>query len=322
MMNLNAARILSNLLALALLSGCSSSRSSEKIEPTVQLSVQKCDVERKGSAFSPLSGDEKKTEWGRELMIADRFAREMDLYRAVTSYKRAAILAPPEETNRRWQIDFGIVQSYYLAGKYCEAVNSFEESSLTTVNKTFPALRDLLIILQESYDKIGEYSKSEEILKAISGNEPELSNALQLSIALQEGDLRCASQLAKGTPKSGPVSHLHFQYCRCRKSVRRAKTLNALLPGAGYAYVGQKRSAATSFFINAAFIAATWHFFDRGNIGAGLITASLETGWYLGGINGAGLAAKEYNEHLYNSLTIGMMMRNDLFPVLMLETCF
>ena len=35
---------------------------------------------------------------------------------------------------------------------------------------------------------------------------------------------------------------------------------------------------------------------------AGIFTASLEAGWYLGGINGAGLSAKIYNDRLYSEL--------------------
>ena len=78
----------------------------------------------------------------------------------------------------------------------------------------------------------------------------------------------------------------------------------------------------TSFMINASFIAASWYFFDHGNYGAGIITSSLEFGWYFGGINGAGLAAKEWNQHIYNIKGKELMIEMRLFPVLMLEASF
>ena len=57
--------------------------------------------------------------------------------------------------------------------------------------------------------------------------------------------------------------------------------------------------------------------FDRnqGNIAAGLITASFETGWYFGGINGAGLAAQEFNQRMYEVNTKEIMFQNRLFPI-------
>ena len=45
-------------------------------------------------------------------------------------------------------------------------------------------------------------------------------------------------------------------------------------------------------------------------------------GWYFGGINGAGLAAQEYNERVYERLARDTMIENKLFPILMLEKAF
>lgn len=78
----------------------------------------------------------------------------------------------------------------------------------------------------------------------------------------------------------------------------------------------------TSFIINALFAAATYQLIDRGYVAAGIIVGSLEMGWYIGGINGAGLEAKEYNQSLYNTCAKEVMIRNQLFPVLMFETTF
>jgi hypothetical protein len=111
-------------------------------------------------------------------------------------------------------------------------------------------------------------------------------------------------------------------YEQFTKSPSKARTLNAILPGAGYAYVGQKRSAVTSFLINALFTAAAYQFFSRGYTAAGAITASLEMGWYFGGINGAGIEANEYNARIFEGVGRKMLTDHTCFPVLMFETSF
>ena len=95
-----------------------------------------------------------------------------------------------------------------------------------------------------------------------------------------------------------------------------------LLPGAGYYYVGQKKAALTAFVINSLFTAAAYQFFAKGYPAAGFITLSFEAGWYFGGINGAGLAAKEYNERLYEVKAKDFMLKERLFPLLTFETSF
>jgi len=119
-------------------------------------------------------------------------------------------------------------------------------------------------------------------------------------------------------PSASPVLE---QYCACAKSVGTASLLSALIPGAGYAYVGQRQAALTAFVLNALFIAATWQFFQHGYIAAGVFTASLELGWYAGNIYGAGEAAHEYNARLWERLA-NPALEQGLYPALMLRWGF
>jgi tetratricopeptide (TPR) repeat protein len=309
------------LALLIALTGCTMSKTVTK--PSICLKVNESDIKHRPSAFEPLTLRERETTWGVELLVGQRFARTLDLYRAITAFKRALFLIPPEKGDRRLQIEYSIVESYYLAGKYCDALAAFDASSLNSVNpQEFPPFRDLLIMIHDCYDKVCEYDKAEQVLKIIEHGDSELANDIQLSIAITEGDISSTRALAAISKKREPVMDFLNQYCCCSKSPRKAQMLNAFLPGAGYYYTGQRRAAKTSFLINALFTAATVIFFKQKNYAAGLITLSLESGWYLGGINGAGLAAKDWNEHVYNNLGKGMMIRNELFPFLMLETTF
>lgn len=294
------------------------SLSDTEINPYLKLTPHVNDLRNRSAPFSSLSDSEKQTDWGREYLIGEQFGLELDLYRAITAFKRGLYLLPEDQQERRNQIDYLIMESYYLGGKYPEVLQTFETSDLNRVNpENFSPFRDLLIIVYDSYTKIGEEDKAEKVLKIIRSGDPTLAADLTLSKALARGDL--STIITDGKTRE-VVEHFIEEYQRGSKSPRLAQVLNAILPGAGYLYVGLLWSAFTSFLLNALFIAAVIYFVMQKNYAAALIFLSLEIGWYIGGINGAGLAAREWNENLYELLGKGMMVRQELFPFLMLET--
>ncbi len=300
------------LLLLILLFGCHPK--SHLLEPQVHITPTQHHIGNLPSTFSPLTPEERDTDWGKELLIGNSFGKTIDLYRALTSYKRALVLIPADKVERRFEIQYNIVYSYYLATKYCDVIDEFESSELITTPPSFPAFIDLLIMLFDSYQKTDQNEKADAILTLIKQYAPEKAEKLELAVQIQEGTI---------TLDTDPEAREFLcNYYRCAKSVQKAQTLNAILPGAGYYYVGQKQSAWTSFSLNALFIGATYHFFNQKNYAAGIITSSLELGWYLGGINGAGLEAKEYNERLYSKSACQFMHQKKLFPLFMIETSF
>lgn len=284
------------------------------LEPNIRLTPQARQVDCLPSSFPRLTFEELETDWGKELQIAEVFSRDFDLYRAITAYKRALVLIPFQNIERRLQIEFGMIQCYYLGEKYQEVVDAFEKSELTAVPRSFPPFEELLLMLQDAYKQLGHHEKAERVFKVMENAYPESAEKLELAEAYIRADL----------PRLAKLNQQEFlwNYHHQAKSVKKAQALNAFLPGAGYYYVGQKKAAITSFVINSLFIAAAYYFFDNHNIPAGLITTSLEMGWYFGGINGAGLAAKEYNERLYENSAKETLFKNRLFPVLMFHTCF
>lgn len=304
---------------IPLLTSCSI-RETCDIEPTIHFSTPPHVIESLPSSFPNLTQEEIKQDWGKELLIANKFARENDLYRAITCYKRSLILLPPNHANRQQQIEYDIILSYYLGGKYQEAVEAFEVSSLTTVSNRFLAFDNLLNMLFDSYSKIGQNAKAQKVYELIERVRPETALLLKHGEDVLHADF-CALQ----NPSIPPDENLTYfleAYNQQSKSIQKAKILNALLPGAGYYYIGQKNTAITAFIVNSLFTAAAYYFFNQGNWAAGVITSSLEMGWYLGGINGAGLGAKEYNEHLYEGLAKDYMIKKHLFPVLTFQMTF
>jgi hypothetical protein len=202
-------------------------------------------------------------------------------------------------------------------------IDTFETSALLNVDPTFAAYHDLLLILYESYRELCNPEKQARILELMEKSDPETAEKLKIAAALQEGDISAIEQFASEfSTRPSYLDDLLTSYEAQKKSVATAQGLNALLPGAGYFYIGQKKSGVTAFFLNGLFIAAAVQFFRNHQLAAGIITTSFEAGWYFGGIYGAGEEAKYYNERIYENLAKETLSDRNLFPVLMMNHAF
>lgn len=274
------------------------------------------------SPFPPLTRGECDTDWGKEYRIALMFAEDFDLYRAITGFKRALCLLPEECACRRLELEYQIALSYFLGQKYLETTYTVETTGLIAADATFPAFDDLLLILFECYTQLGKEAHAAHIMGLIQEENPLQAKKLSLLSVVKQADFETLCQQASCAPEYKYLDRIVCGYQKEAKSIRKAQWLNATLPGAGYWYVGQKETAVTAFIINALFIAAASQFFYRGYIAAGAITLSLETGWYFGGITGAGYAAKYYNERLYCSFADKIAQKESYFPIMMLKYSF
>ena len=164
--------------------------------------------------------------------------------------------------------------------------------------------------------------KEEKILELMKQTDPEEAEKLNISRKIREGDLDAIEELCIGPPKTDYLCNLLDDYNAKKKSIAAAQTLNAILPGAGYLYIGQKTSAFTAFLLNGLFIAAAYEFFRQGHTAGGIITTVFEAGWYFGGIYGVGLETKYYNERMYERSASQVLNEQKLFPVLMLSYGF
>ena len=304
------------LISLGALASCY--RVPDQITPHVDLCVQQEHLQQLTNAFPPLSPIEQHEEWGREWTIGRAFAHQLDLYRAITAFKRAEILISSEHPRRR-EIEYEILLCYFFGKKYNDVIDTFEHSGLCHVDKSFLPYRDLLLILYECYGETDNLERRSRILELMDQSFPETAHQLLLSEALREGNLDQLSCFAQDDPD---LSHLLTSYYAKKKSVGKAQFFNALVPGAGYLYLGQRQSAMTAFLLNGLFIAAAWQFFSHDHLAAGIITTIFESGWYFGGIYGAGEEAKYYNEHIYEKDASTLLNQRKLFPTLMLQYDF
>ena len=310
------------LILLTLLTSCISSK--QTFEPSITPTVTQYDIEKLPSPFPPLTFKEKNTAWGQELHIGQGFAKTLDLYKAITSFQRALFLIPKKEEyiKRSQELQFDIALCYFIGKKYQQVVETFENSNLRKVTSSFPAFQQLLIILYASYEAIGDKERGETILKALQDGNPNTAYKLELFTSIKKAQIQESIDLAKKKKQYQSVETLLNKYQTEKKSVKTAWMRSLILPGAGYWYVGQKASAVTSFIMNSLFIWAAVEFYSRGYTAAGIITTSFELGWYLGGSNGAGLAANQYNERLYEKYASKALTENKLFPLFQLNYGF
>ncbi|NGX34014.1 MAG: hypothetical protein K1060chlam1_00359 [Candidatus Anoxychlamydiales bacterium] len=317
---LNPMKTIKNLFLVLLLSFvCSCYRVEEKLEPKISYTLKESHVKSLKNPFKQLTLEERSQDWGKEFIIAKKFAKELDLYRAITNFRRSEILLPEEDLYRQQEIEYNITLSYYLGQKFENVIEYFEKSSLCYVDKSFEAFKDLLIILYESYRETENEEKTQKILELLKDNYPETEKKILLSTALIEADVEI---LKENYPKNKNIQSMIVSYKKEKKSVKTAQLLNTFIPGSGYLYIGQKKSAATAFLLNGLFIYATYEFFHRGWTAAGTITASFEAGWYFGGIYGAGEEANFYNERIYESKATPLLNRDRLFPIFLIKYGF
>lgn len=259
-----------------------------------------------------------------EQSLGCAFAREGDFYRAITAFKRALFLIPrADHPTREKEISYQIALAYYLGEKYLDTAKTYSLTPLSQVTPEFIAYEDLAVILYDSYLRLADHEdQAEYVRNALAHVNPKKAQDLALYHAILQQDWDTILQAADTDPSRAYFHSIAKQYHHEKKSVGKAHLLSAIFPGSGYWYVGQKKSALTSFLLNALFIWGTFEFLDHHLYAPAIITAGFEVGWYAGGIFGAGMAAKEYNSQLYEKYSYKMLQQERLFPFLMLHYGF
>jgi hypothetical protein len=277
-------------------------------QPDAPLSVapQAPEIKRLPSAFPPVL--DGQGNWVEERLIGRSFAQQGDYYRAITAFKRSLILLPEESASRCFELQYDILLCYCFAQRWSDALSHYRSSELGQIPPDFPARRDLILLVQEILLQTGDSVGSEHMDRMLS---PEDAKARQLSRSLQ---LRAWENVDSASFKELWTAH--------RKSPDRAAFLQAIFPGAGYWYVGQTRAGVTSFLLNALTTAATVTLATHHQWAAAFLVGSLELGWYMGGMNGAALAAHQWNQRLGEDLAYPLLMRERSATLFRLEYAF
>lgn len=163
--------------------------SADTLKPNLDYSVQDQYLQHLHSIFPKLSEEELGTLWGKEYQIGVAFAKRLDLYQAITAFKRSEILIPETLFQRRAEIAYQIINAYYLGKKYSDAVDYFEDSILASTDRNFLAFHDLLIILFDSYLKTDQPERADWVLRLAKKFYPDMASKLELTSAISQADL-------------------------------------------------------------------------------------------------------------------------------------
>ncbi len=347
---------------------CISLFGGEIVSPKLGYFVHDMYLQQMHSILPPLTDEEKITDWGKEYEIGLYFARELDLYQAITAFKRASIVIPKNLLPRRREIDYLIINAYYLGGQYASLTAFFDHSLLANIEPTFPAFHDLLLILYDSLENQKEKERALRMLKTMEKHFPFEKKKLDLGGAILSGDIDLIGKNlddksietsiasletsldssffdeAQGLLGLQDLTHqqteeqlqnfyalkdckeatlqIYNEYKKGKKNPNLAGGLNALLPGLGYLYLGQKQSALTALLLNGLTAGAAIYFYRNDNLAAALLTMSFESGWYFGGIIGAKEEAKFFNTRTFETAAHYRMRDHKLYPILMLRHGF
>ena len=270
-----------------------------------------------------LTSEEALSPWGQEYAIGRRFAAEGDYYRAATCFQRARFLLNDLQSPHEAQLLHALLLTYSSANRYQEAINIWEKEQ-DKVSIADPELaRDCICLLYEAYTHVNRPKEAADLLSVLPPNDP-LKAQLPLFGAFTANNEEALLQSPDLATAVGKREHeealaLVAEYHSRRRDPTTARVLNGILPGGGYAYVYQYKTAFTALALNGLFIAATWQLFVAHQQAAAIIAGTFEGGWYLGGIAGAGLAADQYNQHLREELSKPYLERNALFPILQMR---
>lgn len=250
--------------------------------------------------FKPLEEKEFSAEWTKEYLVGKAFLKEQNYPFALYAFKKAEVLL----TNRSHliEIQYYILLTHFRAHQYEQVLDLSRKVSIDREDLPKEAYENLLVMLHNAALKLEQPKDAHYWLTRLKESSQEKSRVLELKTALSNQSIDQLSYIAHIDSKYSFLGPLSKQLEQGLKSPRVAKWLSILLPGAGYYYVGQKKSAVTSFLFNGLLLAASWQFFAARMYALGILTLTFESGWYFGGILGSMKAATVYNQYQFDQL--------------------
>lgn len=271
-----------------------------------------------GSSF--LSQEECVKESFKEYKIGEQLARDRDYSRAIHAFSRALALCPKNFKDVQ-EIEYAIVFTHYLNKDYEKVIEFFETHSLLYTNEQFSHYHDLMILLHHSYEILKKTDKADLILKRLEAIPSEDLVKSRLYSALLRRDFKAIETYATHENKEWMLK-LSQELFKNEKSKKLARVLNIIVPGMGYLYLGQKKTALSAFVLNTCLIFGTVQLFYQRYYTLGALTLFFEMGWYVGGIVGSAKASDQYNDALFSNYAEKVFFYENLDPNQQLKYAF
>jgi tetratricopeptide (TPR) repeat protein len=237
--------------------------------------------------------------------FANHLYRKQDFYRALSEYKRFIFLFPSDGRASEAELQIGRCYRYggELEKAYDHFVQLFNRRSKEQVGRQ--ALLEIIAIREEQE----RYSEGIYWVTRFIEHYPDASNIddvymLLAWLLIGSGDYEQAVATLNRIPERSEYHSTVVSLSQAlrqrpdlsKKSPTLAGAMSAVLPGSGLLYTGRPGEAATSFLLNAIFIAGAVVAFENDSPVLGGILIFFELGWYVGGIRSAADAAREENK--------------------------
>lgn len=297
----------------------------------VRRSIALCAVCFFLSSSSSRSGVLAETTQPREEQTAEAekiraFALELfgegEYYRAITEFKRLKSYHPNSPYSG--EASFMIALSYFAGKKWQEAAAAFKEAGASPLEAGLQKRARFMVA--ESYYRKGDFEEALKLfdeIGALYGLDPIAQKAIYMKgwANIKMGRLEHAAAELSSLQRSSYYSEsarairLELEGWRdvASKSPRTAGFFNAVLPGAGHAYLGEWRNGLVSFLLNGSFIAAAAMAFINANPVLGAILGFVELGWYAGSIFSAVNSAHKVNKKTVDDFVKRLEAKNGLY---------
>jgi TolA-binding protein len=241
-----------------------------------------------------------------QLRLADAFLAEGEYYRAVTEYKKFAILFPGskkadyalyhmglayfhgDELEQAAGI-FASVGAAYPSSAYAPA--SFYQEGVSYQRLDMPAKAAAAFARAEAAAPGSPTARLALLGKSLAefdqDNIPACRRELERFIATYPGD-------EKSVKVRDAASLLERYEELPEKSPQIAGLMSALIPGSGHIYAGHYGDGVTAFFLNGLFIAGTVAALRQENYAVAGVVGVIGVPFYIGNIYGAANAARKF----------------------------
>jgi TolA-binding protein len=237
--------------------------------------------------------------------FANHLYDKQDYYRASSEYQRFVFLFPNDDRTDQAKLQIG--RCYRREGKGDKAFSYLIR--LFNSRAEEPVGPEALLEMIEIREEQERYPRAIYWAKQFIERYPDYTelDTVYLSLAwLQIDSGRYKSAMAtleriqpesKHYPRARSLRQaLHQRPEEGERSPVMAGALSVVLPGSGHLYAGRPGQAASSFLLNALFIAGAVLAFEHDSPVLGGILIFFELGWYVGGIRSAAQAAREENQ--------------------------
>jgi hypothetical protein len=237
------------------------------------------------------------------LEYAESLYEDLEYYRAITEYRRFLSYFPDAESRHHAQLR--IVDSYLFGRQYEEAIRWSQ--TLVQRDDSPELVARAHLGMAHAFLRIRNLPRARDTAtQATAIDDLEIRGRAFYALALARvlgGEWELSMDAFQAVPTESGLRDQAVLALQAVDNQRRISDRNPgvaallnMVPGLGYAYIGQPQTAVAAFVVNGLGAIATYSAFSHGQPGLGAAVGLISVGWYTGGIYGARVGAMRDRE--------------------------